>query len=251
MRYTKWVRGIRGPTRESFTREVTTIVVSLAGYGGKRTRFKSLSKELKNELDVPGSRLVAAVTGVGRLTTKAEERVAKNIRDGIKRVVDAGGARPKVIFLCKSMGGRVLRNASVKLGAHDIEVDLFVGVDVSKRLGYHYQNYVDNGGDLQYAMIVDGNIKELVNLYEKQKQCGQNGHVFLYRETRPRFQSSPYFDRAINIDVAGDGFDKTTLMPDAVASPITPHNPTHKTIEEDVNVIDVVKRYAWRAAVRA
>jgi hypothetical protein len=248
MKYTKWVRGVRGPTSESFTPDVTIILVSLAGYGGNRTRFRRLARELKLELDVPGRRRVAPVIGVGRLTTAAEQKIASNIRAGVERITKAGGAKPKIIFLGKSMGGRVLSAASLKLNSLDIDVELFVGVDVSCRLGYHYQNYLESRGNTKYAVCVGKNIRELVNLYERRRKCSQNGHVLLYHGTRSQFPDLPYFDRSLNIDVAKDGFNKKNLVLDETCDAITPNNPTHKTIEEDPHVIDVVKRYAWRTA---
>jgi len=247
MKYVRWRRNIWGPARDQFTPDVKIILATMAGFSGGGSRIKSLAKELKQEIDVPGSRKVAAIFGVGRFSHKYEEAVAKRIAEGVRRIRAQGGEAPKVIFVGKSMGGRVLHRASRLLKSRGVDLELFVGIDTSRKLRYHYHDYVNNRGNTRYALQFDSNVHDLVNLYENRRKDWQNGHVFLRLKTRNQFQSAPYFDSSLNINVARDPFNKQTLSLDANGEVITPRNPTHSTIGEDPDVIGVVKKYVWRA----
>ena len=249
MKYVNWRRHIKGPARDEFTADVTMILATIAGYSGGGSRIKSLAKELKLEIDVPGSRKVAPIFGVGRFSKRYEEALAGRIAEGIRLVRERGGQAPKVVLVGKSMGGRVLHKVSQLLHKRNIPVDLFIGVDTSRGLSFHYHDYVESNGNTKYAMVFDANIRRLVNLYENRRKDGQNGHVFLWRNTRNQFPATPFFDPTLNINVARDPFNKETLSVDDAGEIITMKNPTHTTIGEDTNVVDIVKRYVWRTVI--
>jgi len=113
------------------------------------------------------------------------------------------GKTPKIILVGKSMGGCILHKVAELLYIGDIDVDLFIGVDMSCWVKYHYRKYKTYSGNYErQARYFHRNVKKLYNFYQDQAG-GQGGHPAIYHNGHLN-------EAAINFDVNSVYFDIKT-----------------------------------------
>ena len=109
---------------------------------------------------------------------------------------------PDLVLIGKSMGGCKLHKAAVRLDEEDVDIDLFIGVDMSCTPRRHYDSYVKNKKD---EKLFPRHVKSLVNFYQTKEGEAQSGHVAIWQGAPACKLSGPHdLCRDYNIDVNRD-----------------------------------------------
>jgi len=109
---------------------------------------------------------------------------------------------PKLILIGKSMGGCKLHKVAERLDEEAVDIDLFIGVDMSCTPARHYDNYVNHGDD---EKSFPGHVKSLVNFFQNRHGEMQCGHVALWKGAPScKLAGSRSMCRDYNINVNDD-----------------------------------------------
>jgi len=155
--------------------------------------------------------------------------IARRLRTLVKKMGSTSGGDCRIVLVGKSLGGCRLHRVSRIFAKAEfcLDVNLFVGIDMSCWPARHYQRYVDKGQEYQ-ARVFDNNVEDLLNFYQT-KGPFQTGH--------PALRAGAGFDEDININV-----NKRPVRIDhhgeliASDAPIAPEA-NHRTIDESIALV--------------
>lgn len=163
----------------------------------------------------------------------ATRLLSENIKNTIMLMEGVAGVRPEVIMIGKSMGACKLHHAVAgekgggRGGLENIDISLFIGVDMSCHVKRHFENPKD-------FLEFKGNIKELWNFYQLNPKTSQTGH-------RAHFKGVP-FDDSIHINVNTESFDvekkKKIVGPEKTLC----ENATHLNVDGCVPLLEIIQK---------
>lgn len=104
--------------------------------------------------------------------------VARKIRNIYNQTIKKTGKTPKLILVGKSMGACKLHHATDNLDRYGIDVDLFIGNEMSCGIDQHWQNGISDS--LEFPQ----NVKDFLVFYQTKKGEIQNSHAAIYEEEK-------------------------------------------------------------------
>ena len=236
-------KDIRWPKLNTINKKHGAILISLGG-ASRSTPDGIMTFARDNDDDS-----VYKVWGTGHTYTISRE-ICKNIVEVYKKIKKVSKIkRPKVIMIGKSMGGCKLHKAANKLYNKGINIDLFVGVDVSCSPSRHYDKFIRTKGD-DDGLFFEPNVLKLFNFYQTKEGERQKGHPLLFLHNQdPNFDEDkyPYFNKDFNIDVFKDKFSIKNLKPSNNGKPLSNNETGHKEIDTLPDLLLVIKKLVIQA----
>lgn len=182
--WTSAVSGVASPQHK-------VVVISIGGSGASSSDdgFEWFCEDYFSERNAnPG---VLCISSWASVTTRSSE-LANNIEHLVKSVERQSGSTPKLVLIGKSMGGCKLWRAHDDLLQKNVDIDLFIGVDVSCMIK-------PRGFTLDDAIFFDKRVNKLLNFYEREGGEIQNGYLMAY-------EGDSTVDWHLNINVNQDTF---------------------------------------------
>jgi len=232
------------------------IVCTLAGLSARisgRDDFYDLVLEMEKK-----DNTIIPIWGKGHTRTSPQD-IAIYIKKIVKKTREKWNKSPLVIFVGKSYGGYKLHEVHKQLNLMKIKIDinLFVGVEVSSWPSRHHQKFIDSKGKHGAKWFVN-DVKKLYGFYQTTGGVIQTGSPLFYKRSKkddfksiilleePQIPSE--HDSAYNIHVQKTPFNKTTLIPDEDnGSYILPENTpeykiTHLNIDTQPKLLNIVTK---------
>lgn len=207
------------------------ILITLGGSSGSDEEISTIARAIASKPDLLGKIFWGSGNPPVRISKREEWRdeIVAQIEEKCKMWKLLDKPPLKIIFVGKSMGGCVLHKASAILTNKQIDVDLFIGVDMSCHIKAgkicHYKKYKEDPAEYSdEAKTFYDNVLELVNFY--QLRGGQCGHP-----ARRDGSGIDLDEEKININANMFNYNMTTRERE--------HRDTRKVLRCDfVNIID-------------
>lgn len=230
---------IKYPDRSQISRNHRAILVSIGGSSASSStdKISTFGLDFCRQWNADNPRALALPIVGSATVFDSTNRMSERILDFRRRVWDESLRWPSVIMVGKSMGGCKLHRVAKRLSAKSVEVDLFVGVDMSCFVGRHYDTYMEFGRD---AKLFPRNVKSLVNFYQTLPREMQTGHYALMEPSE-----GVVLDRCtdFNVDVNSSTVrvDLNGILVPGAATPLC-RGVGHADIDSDPALIESVRR---------
>ena len=179
------------PGKSFARREHRVLVVSLDGHYGYKTRggFEWFCEDYFSGRN--NNPKVACISSFAAISTRSHT-LSDNIAELAREMKRKSGVQPKIILVGKSMGACKLQHAvtGVRGGKRgklqDMQVDLFVGVDMSCGIDRHFEKGADD------ALYFRDNVKDLLVFYQDKSGESQTGHrgIYVGKSFNPRIHTN-------------------------------------------------------------
>jgi len=239
---------IEFPEKSSLTAHHRALIVGLGGSSASSSTDDIAT--IARAMAVPWNaahpnKRAACVTGSATPFTPSRW-LAERLLEVRRWIRTKSGAFPALVLVGKSMGGCKLHKVAERFAEDEIEVALFVGVDVSCHIARHYDRYASTGRD---AKTYPATVRSLVSFYQTKAGEAQCGHVALWDGAPACALHGPRrMCRDYNIDVNEDpiAIAANGAILHTGSQTAAQGNVGHMAIDSDPRLVKIIRKIVER-----
>ena len=202
---------IKWPKLKNIDCDTDIVIMTLGGSSASSSTDKIYS--LAKKFEYITEKKILGIPGYATFFTSSYF-IRTKIKKIVTRIKDKSGKTPMLIIVGKSMGGAKTWMAAKKLNKKGIDINLFIGVDMSKNIADHQRVYKKSEGK-RGALYFHSNVKDLINFYQNKNDETQTGHPAIYTNPPVSCSNSLYkMCLDYNINVNTENFNSTTWKRD-------------------------------------